>query len=171
MKGRVEGGPGEQARGRDCLPLLPPLGPCRAPTLAWGFSTGKPGLQPPRGLPARMHTYLCLVSWPWGWHRECPRPMGFEQGAVRASPRPISRLRRGKEERLTTTLLTFYKLLHLQRLGPRLARLPLEPLALLVAGHQRPRCWVQNDVDCCQAGYVLWQVNARRWSAKLSPVH
>lgn len=95
MKGR--GGAGEQARDRDRLYLLPPPGP---------FSMGEPGLQPQRGLPTLTHTYLCLASWPRGWHRECPRPMGSEPGGtVRASPRPISRLGRGKEERLTTTCL------------------------------------------------------------------
>lgn len=67
MKGRVEGGPGEQARGRDRLYLLPPPGP---------FSTGKPQW----GLPTLTHTYLCLVPWPRGWHREYPKPMGSEPG-------------------------------------------------------------------------------------------
>ena len=74
------------------------------------------------------------VSWPPGAGTEnAPGPRAPNLRLSEVSPRPLSRLRRGKEESLTTTLLSLYELFHLQKLRPledpapsSLACLPLD---------------------------------------------
>lgn len=84
---------------------LPALGPFRAPTLAWGFSTGggvcvggdlacsPSGACPPRGTPT---------------FTQCLGPgAGLRTWGGQSFSQTHSRLGGGKEERLDTTLLTF----------------------------------------------------------------
>lgn len=109
-----------------------------------------------------MHTYLCLVSWPPGASTESAPGRGAPNpGMSEASPRATSRLRSGKEESLTATLLGLYKpsickVRAFRSMFPPASsslptpRLPGQslPLALLVAGHQRPRFLGQYGLDC-----------------------
>lgn len=107
------------------MDLLPRLGSFRTPALTWGFGRGGEAHSPSRSWavasgPSHPAAHLPLpVLWlPGTGSENAPGPRAPNLGTTEASPRPISRLRQGKEESLTTMVLSLDKLFHLQKLGP-----------------------------------------------------